>query len=114
MDNYNHDMNGTAQDRFSPAAKPRHKPSLILGIVSIASLWFTLGISGVVLGIIGIVLARKNRQTHSTNTGFVLCLISLIIGGIILMIVGMLLLVLFLMPDSIGAYYIRDLIESFY
>jgi len=113
MENYNGEMNGFEPGRFLPPAKPRHTPSLILGIVSIVSLWFTFGVSGVVLGIIGIVLARNNRQAYNTNAGFVLCLISLIIGGIFLVVVGMGLLILFLMPDSIGAYYIRDLLESF-
>ena len=104
-------MNGYEQERFLETTKQRYRPVFILGIVSIASLWFTLGISGVVFGIIGIVLARKHRQTDSTNAGFVLCLISLVLGGIVLMVVGMCLLVLLLMPDSIGAYYIQDLLE---
>ena len=96
------------------AAKPRHIPSLVLGIIAIASLWFTLGISGLVCGIIGINLANKNRNYYNTSTGFVLSLISLIISAFVLFIFAMFILILVMAPNSIGAYYIRDMIERIF
>ena len=68
------------------AAEPAlHVPSLIVGIIAIV-LSFTTGIGGVILGIIGIVLARKNKLTHKTTIGFVLSLVGLIIGAIVFII----------------------------
>ena len=93
--------------------KPLHIPSLIMGILAIASFWFTFGISGIVCGIIGMNLARKNRYEYKSSAGFVLSLISVIISIIILTIFLTCFLILKLMPDSIGAYYIQDLFEMF-
>ena len=89
-----------------------HTPSFVLGLVAIISTWFTFGISGIVCGIIGMVLASKNKREYNTTAAFVLSLIALIVGIIILAVVTCMLLVLVVMPDSIGAYYILDLIET--
>ena len=91
--------------------RPLYIPSLILGIAALASLWFTIGISGVVCGIIGIIISRKNKYQYNTSAGFVLNLIALIIGSIFLIIIGMFLLVVFLFPNSVGAYYVQDFLE---
>ena len=91
--------------------KPLHKPSLIIGIVAIVSLWFTLGVSGIVLGIIGTIIARKKSSEYNSITGSVLSLIAIIISAVILIIVLMSLAIIFIMPDSIGAYYLQDLWE---
>jgi len=61
-------------------------PSLILGIIAIVSLWFTLGISGLVCGIIGVALAKKNKDQYKTTVGFVLSLVSIIISAIVLVV----------------------------
>lgn len=89
--------------------KPHHIPSLVLGIIAIASLWFTCGISGLVCGIIGVNLANKNRQNYNSKIGFVLSLVALIISVLVLFVFAMFVIVLIKMPDSIMAYYIRDL-----
>ena len=83
-----------------------------MGVISIVSLWFTLGVSGLVFGIIGISLASKNRRTYKTGAGFVLSIVALIISAIFLVVVLMSIVIVFLMPDSIGAYFIRDVWES--
>ena len=113
MENSNTGTTYNGQVYYMPPQKPRHKTSHVLGIVAIVSLWFTAGLSGVVCGIIGIVSARRNKHTHDTTSGFVLCLVSLIFGAIILILVVFFLLFMFIFaPDSIGAYYIRDMFEQ--
>jgi len=96
------------------AKKPLHKPSLILGIVAIVTLWITFGISGLVCGIIGLNLAGKNKTEYNTTAGGVLSLIAQIFSTIILVIIVCCVVVLKLMPDSIGAYYIQDIFESIF
>ena len=98
---------------FYSVKKPVHIPSLVLGIVAIASLWFTFGVSGLVCGIIGINLAQKRKFEYNSNPGFVLNIVSLSISIIFLIIVVLCLFVIFLMPDSIGAYYIRDIFKIY-
>ena len=109
MENHNYGYYAPGQ---APAPKPRHNPSLVLGIISIATLWFTAGVSGFVCGIIGLVSASRNRYAYNTSAGFVLSLLSLIVSIIILTIVVSIIFVLITMPDSIGAYYILSLIEA--
>jgi|GEM_PF-5629037 len=92
---------------------PLHIPSLVLGIIGLVSFWFTLGISGVVCGIVGMNLTKKAKGEYRVTAGFVLSLISTIIGAIFVMISLFGIAVLILMPDSIGAYYIRDMIPLF-
>jgi len=67
-----------------PQKTPAHIPSLVLGIIAIVTLWFTIGFTGIVLGIIGIVLARRARFSHNSKAGFGLSLASLIIGALLL------------------------------
>ena len=67
-----------------PQKMPTHVPSLVIGIVAIVTLWFTIGFTGIVLGIIGIVLARRARISHNSKAGFRLSLASLIIGALLL------------------------------
>ena len=102
------------ENNYYTTKKPLHKPTLIMGIVAIATLWFTLGISGLVCGIIGLNLAGKNKYQYKTIAGSVLSAIALIISSIIVVINACLILILKLMPDSIGAYYIMDIIESIF
>lgn len=71
--------------------RPLHVPSLVLGLVAIATSWVTAGIHGIVCGAIGIVLARKAKYTHEATAGFVLSLIGLIISILTLVIGGLLL-----------------------
>jgi len=68
------------------AEKPMHIPSLILGIIALITLWFTIGISGIIFGAIGMSLAKKASATHKATAGRVLSLIGLILGIIILVI----------------------------
>jgi len=94
--------------------KPLHKPALILGIVAIATFWFTFGISGLVCAIISLNLARKHKFEYNTTAGSVLSLIALILSALILVVLALRLLVVLIIPDSIGAYYIQDLFESIF
>ena len=113
MENYNQGVPGYYENRPPLAAKkPAYKPSLILGIIAIASLWFTLGLSGLVCGIISINLARTNRQEYNTTAGFVLGQVSVFIGIVILTIVVSCVAVIVIMPHSIGAYYLQDILDS--
>ena len=89
-----------------------HIPSLVMGIVAIATLWFTFGVSGVVCGVIGIVLARKARTEYRTSAGFGLSLVALVISSVLLTIFVLMLLVIILMPGSVGAYYIQAVFEA--
>ena len=67
-------------------AEPQlHVPSLIVGIVALI-LAFTTGFGGLILGIVGVILAKKAKETHKTTIGFVLSLIGLIIGAIVTII----------------------------
>ena len=66
-----------------PYKKPLCVQSLILGIAAVVGSFPTLGIAGIVCGIVGIVLARKYRFTHRTRAGFILSLIGLILGVVI-------------------------------
>ncbi|MDR1795923.1 MAG: hypothetical protein LBR44_00525 [Clostridiales Family XIII bacterium] len=79
--------------------------SLVGGIVTVA---FTLGLVGIVCGIIGIVVARKNAARYKTTAGCVLSIIGIILCAIIAV---SFLVLLKLMPDSLGAYYLRDVIS---
>ena len=65
-----------------PFKKPLHVPSLVLGIISVASFLPTLGIGGIVCGIIGLVFSRRERFMYRTKAAFVLSLIGLILGVI--------------------------------
>jgi len=66
-----------------PYKKPLCVQSLILGIAAVAGSLPTLGIAGIVCGIVGIVMARKYRFTNRTKAGFILSLIGLILGVVI-------------------------------
>jgi len=56
-----------------------HIPSLILGILGIVFA-FVFGIIGLVLSIIGMVMAKKNKATHKTTAGFALSIVGLILS----------------------------------
>ncbi len=81
-------------------------PSLVLGIVSIVAA-FCYGIGGVICGIIGLILANKDRKlyrenpelytasSYSTlNAGRITSLIGLILGAVF-MIIGLLFVLFF-------------------
>ena len=62
--------------------KPLHTASIVLGILSLCFLW--VGIGGMVLGIIGVALARKaKRNNYNSQVGFGISLVGMIIGIIL-------------------------------
>ncbi len=82
-----------------PANLPNATASLVLGIIAIVGA-FCYGLVGVVCGVIGLVLANKDRKAYNaapqmysassystSNSGRVCSIIGLILGGIILLII---------------------------
>lgn len=82
-----------------PSNLPNATASLVLGIISIVGA-FCYGIVGVICGIIGLVLANKDRKLYqsapelysqssysTSNAGRVCSIIGLILGGIFLLII---------------------------
>jgi len=67
------------QAAYANAEKPMHVPSLILGILGIIFA-FIFGPVGLVLSIVGMVMAKKNKLTHKTTAGFALSIVGLILG----------------------------------
>ena len=67
------------------AEKPLHVPSLIVGILAIVFA-FIFGPVGLVLSIVGMVMAKRNKATHKTTVGFVLSVVGLIISIIMTII----------------------------
>lgn len=59
--------------------KEIYTPGLVLGILSIPG-GLLLAIVGWVLGIVGIVLNAKNKETKSTTAGLVLSIIGLVLA----------------------------------
>ena len=81
-----------------PANLPNATASLVLGIISIVGA-FCYGIVGVICGIIGLILANKDRKLYNaapelyasssystSNSGRICSIVGLILGGIILLI----------------------------
>ncbi len=81
-----------------PANLPNATAALVLGIISIVGA-FCYGIVGVICGIIGLVLANKDRKLYqsnpelyaassysTSNSGRVCSLIGLILGSVFLLI----------------------------
>ncbi|MBK8608673.1 MAG: hypothetical protein IPL84_01620 [Chitinophagaceae bacterium] len=81
-----------------PANLPNATAALVLGIISIV-LAFCYGFFGVVCGIIGLVLANKDRKAYqaapdlyspasysTSNAGRTCSIIGLVIGGLILLV----------------------------
>lgn len=102
MENYHYE---TRNQPFFPPRRPLPNATtvLVLGIISIPTA-FCYGIIGVVLGIICLVLAKKDRQLYETNpeaysgienvnSGRVCGIIGLSIGSIFALIVIIYLLV---------------------
>lgn len=82
-----------------PANLPNATASLVLGIISIV-LAFCYGFFGIVCGIIGLVLANKDRRAYkaspdlysassfsTSNAGRTCSIIGLILGSLILLII---------------------------
>ena len=82
-----------------PANLPNASAALVLGIISIVSA-FCYGIVGVICGIIGLVLANKDRKLYNaapqmyssasfsqSNSGRICSIVGLIIGSIILLFI---------------------------
>lgn len=82
-----------------PVNLPNATASLVLGIISIVGA-FCYGIVGVICGIIGLILANKDRKAYqatpelytpssysTSNSGRVCSIIGLILGGIFLLII---------------------------
>jgi M penetrans paralogue family 26 len=93
-------MNGqpNSNSPIQPANLPNATAALVLGIISIVGA-FCYGIVGVICGIIGLVLANKDRKLYqatpelytqssysSSNAGRTCSIIGLILGGIFLVI----------------------------
>ena len=93
-------MNGqqNSNSPIQPVNLPNATSSLVLGIISIVGA-FCYGIVGVICGIIGLVLANKDRKLYqatpelysassysSSNAGRTCSIIGLILGGIFLLI----------------------------
>ena len=61
--------------------------SMVLGIVGLVFTFFINGLIGLILGIIGLVLASKSKQLGFTGgmrtAGFVTSLISVILGAVL-------------------------------
>lgn len=81
-----------------PVNLPNATASLVLGIISIV-LALCYGIGGIICGIIGLILANKDRRLYqaspesytassysSLNAGRVCSIIGLILGGLILLV----------------------------
>ena len=81
-----------------PVNLPNATASLVLGIISIV-LAFCYGIGGVICGIIGLILANKDRRLYqanpenytpssysSLNAGRTCSIIGLILGGLLLLV----------------------------
>lgn len=82
-----------------PANLPNATASLVLGIISIVGA-FCYGVIGVICGIIGLVLANKDRRAYkatpelysaasfsTSNAGRICSLIGLILGAVFLLII---------------------------
>lgn len=59
--------------------KQSYTTGLVLGILSIPC-GLLIAISGWVLGIVGIVLNLKNKETHNTTGGLILSIIGLVLS----------------------------------
>ncbi len=93
----------TSQQNFNssniqPSNLPNATAALVLGIISIVGA-FCYGVVGIICGIIGLVLANKDRKLYqstpdlytassysSSNAGRVCSIIGLVLGGIFLLI----------------------------
>lgn len=64
-----------------PGKKPVHTASLVMGILS---LFFALliALAGEILGVIGIVLASRNRKEYNTTAAMVCSIIGLVLAVI--------------------------------
>ncbi|MCL2111175.1 MAG: hypothetical protein FWH32_02770 [Clostridiales bacterium] len=67
------------------AEPPLHVPSLVVGILALVFA-LTTGFVGLILGIVGVVMAKKAKNEYKTGVGFGLSLAGLIIGAIITII----------------------------
>lgn len=92
------DQNLLTPNQNQPANLPNATGALVLGIISIVGA-FCYGIVGVICGIIGLILANKDRKLYqatpelysqssysSSNAGRICSIIGLILGGIFLLI----------------------------
>jgi len=61
--------------------KPVHTASLVLGILSLVFA-LLIAVAGEVLGIIGIVLARRNRKEKNTKAALVCSIVGLVLSVI--------------------------------
>lgn len=70
-----------AEPAANPEKKPTHTASLVLGILSIV-FGMLIPLAAYILGGIGLSLAGKNKETHSTKAAKVCCIIGIVIGAI--------------------------------
>lgn len=96
---------------------PNATASLVLGILSIV-FCFTYGVVGVVLGIIGLVLANKDRRLYhsnpdaysydsykNVNAGRTCAIIGLILSGLIFLIAVVAIIFAVSMATALPFYY---------
>ena len=94
MSNPNYNIHGN-----QPVNLPNATAALVLGIISIVGA-FCYGIVGIICGIIGLILANKDRKLYqatpelysassysSLNAGRTCSIIGLILGGLFLLII---------------------------
>lgn len=92
------DQQGSFSTSNQPSNLPNATAALVLGIISIVGA-FCYGIIGVICGIIGLILANKDRKLYQANpelyatasystlnAGRVCSIIGLILGGIVVLI----------------------------
>lgn len=70
-----------AEPAANPEKKPTHTASLVLGILSIV-FGLLIPLAAYILGGIGLSLAGKNKETHSTKAAKVCCIIGIVIGAL--------------------------------
>lgn len=70
-----------AEPARDPEKKPTHTASLVLGILSIV-FGMLSPLVAYILGGIGLSLAGKNKETHSTKAAKVCCIVGIVIGAI--------------------------------
>jgi len=82
-DDVSEDANEDIEDDME---RKTYYPSFLLGVIAIATFYLTLGVSGIVCSVAGILLARSVMATHNIKLGFILCVIGFILGVAMLIV----------------------------
>ena len=75
------------QQSYYTQKKDVYMPSLILGIIAIATFWF-IGFTSILLGAIGLALTRGRKEAYRTMPGFILSLVGLALGVVMFVYIG--------------------------